>query len=94
VKRIDQNHKSIVKGLRAVGATVQSLAALGKGVPDIACGFRSLNYFFEIKNPAMPPSKRRLTEDEKEWHDSWRGQVCVIESLDEALRAIGASLEP
>jgi hypothetical protein len=90
-KRIDDNHKSIVDGLRAVGATVQSLAALGKGAPDILCGFRNQNWTFEIKNPLMPPSKRKLTEAEEDWHDQWKGQVSVIETLDEALIAIGAA---
>jgi hypothetical protein len=90
-KRIDQNHRAIVDGLRAVGATVQSLAPLGKGAPDIACGWRSQNYFFEIKNPNQPKSKRQLTIAEEVWHSQWKGQVCVIESLEDALRTIGAT---
>jgi hypothetical protein len=92
-KRIDANHGDIVRGLRAVGATVQSLAALGKGAPDIACGHRGQNYLFEIKNPAQPPSKRRLTIAEEVWHSQWKGQVSVIESLDDALKTIGATSE-
>jgi len=91
VKRVDDNQKSIVQGLRKVGATILSTAALGKGAPDIACGFRNQNYFFEIKNPAQPKSKRRLTEAEAEWHRVWAGQKAVIETLDEALKTIGAS---
>jgi hypothetical protein len=94
IKRIDDNHKSIVNGLRAVGATVQSLAALGKGAPDIAVGRHGVNYFFEIKNPNMPPSKQRLTDAEQEWHYGWRGQVCVVSTLEHALQIIGASPSP
>lgn len=90
-KRIDLNHQDIVEGLRRVGATVQSLAPLGKGAPDILVGFRRMNYALEIKNPLMPPSKQRLTVAEEEWHESWQGQVVVIKTLDEALKAIGAS---
>jgi len=90
-KRVDNNHGSIIDGLRAVGATVQSLAALGKGAPDIVCGFRSQNFLFEIKNGSQPPSKRRLTVAEEVWHQQWKGQVSVIESLDDALRTIGAT---
>jgi len=89
-KKVDANHKAIVKGLRDAGATVQSLAALGKGAPDVLVGFRRLNYTLEIKNPLMPPSKRKLTEAEEEWHDEWRGQVTVVETLEQALSAIGA----
>jgi len=90
-KRVDDNHKRIVEGLRAVGATVQSMAALGKGAPDIAVGYRKVNTFLEIKNPLMPPSKRKLTAAEEEWHDEWKGQVAVVETLDEALLTIGAT---
>lgn len=90
-KRVDANHVAIVKGLRNIGATVQSLADLGKGAPDIAVGWRGVNTFLEIKNPLMPPSKQRLTEAEEEWHCEWRGQVAIVTSLDEALRAIGAA---
>lgn len=89
-KRIDLNHKSIVEGLRDIGASVLSLAPLGKGAPDIAVGYRGSNTFMEIKNPLMPPSKRRLTDAELEWHAAWNGQVTVITSLEDALRVIGA----
>ena len=87
-KRIDLNQKSIVDGLRACGVSVQSLAALGKGVPDILCGHRGRNLVFEVKNPLQPPSKRKLTFAEEEWHDSWRGQVAVIETLEDALKIL------
>lgn len=90
-KRIDQNHRSIVEGLRAAGATVLSLAPLGNGAPDLLCGFRNLNFAFEVKNPNMPPSKRKLTVAEEVWHQSWKGQVTVIESLDDALKTMGAT---
>jgi hypothetical protein len=89
VKRVDQNHGDIVQGLRAIGASVQSLASLGKGAPDIAVGFRNQNYFFEIKNGEMPPSKRRLTTAEEVWHETWRGQISVIHTLEDALEMIG-----
>lgn len=90
-KRVDDNHKSIVDGLRAIGYTVESLAPLGKGRPDILCGKGNRNWLFEIKNPLMPPSKQRLTEAEEEWHDTWRGQVSVIRSLDDALAVMANS---
>lgn len=90
MKRIDSNHRLIVRALRDVGVTVLSLADLGKGAPDIACGWRGLNYFFEIKDGSLPPSRRKLTPDEEQFHATWRGQVAVIESVDEALKAIGA----
>lgn len=87
-KRVDDNHRTIVDGLRGLGATVQSLASIGKGAPDILCGHRGRNFLFEIKNPGMPPSKRRLTIAEEVWHQQWRGSVYVIENLSEAIEVL------
>ena len=90
MKRVDGNHASIVKGLRAVGATVRSTAMVGQGFPDILCAYRGVNYLFEIKDGAKSPSKRQLTAAEEVFHETWRGQVAIVTSLDEALAAIGA----
>lgn len=89
-KRIDNNHVEIVKGLRAVGATARSTAAVGDGFPDVVAGYRGVNYLFEIKDGSKPPSKRALTPDEQKFHAEWRGAATVITSLDDALKAIGA----
>lgn len=88
MKKVDQNHSEIVKGLRAVGASVRSTAAIGKGFPDIAVGYRNRNFFFEIKDGEKFPSQRKLTVAEEEFFESWRGQVNVIHSLDDALKLI------
>lgn len=90
-KRVDQNHSAIVKGLRAVGASVQSIAAVGKGCPDLLVGFRGLNVVLEVKDGDRSPSRRKLTDDEGKWHEAWRGQVSTVYSLDDALQAIGAT---
>jgi hypothetical protein len=87
-KRIDANQPLLVKSLRDLGASVQSLADLGKGVPDLLIGFQGRNYLFEVKDWKQPPSKRRLTPDEKTWHELWRGNVYVIETLTDALKII------
>lgn len=88
MKKVDANHKSIVEGLRAIGATVRSTAAIGKGFPDIAVGYRNQNWLFEIKNPDLYPSQRHLTTAEAEFFENWRGQVSIIETLDDALKLI------
>lgn len=87
--RIDANQPAIVQGLRKAGCTVQSLAAIGKGCPDIIVGLRGVNYLMEIKDGDKVPSQRKLTPDEKEWIEKWRGQVAVVNSLEEALKIIG-----
>ena len=90
--KVDANHSDIVTALRAVGASVQSLASVGKGVPDLLVGFRDATYLLEVKDGAKVPSKRRLTPDEAEWISAWRGDyVRVVNSVDEALVAIGAA---
>lgn len=94
--RTDNNHQDIVQELRALGFTVQSLAKVGDGCPDIAVGMLCirrglLNYLFEIKRADGPPSKRRLTIPEKLWHQNWRGQVDVIRSTDDALSIMKGS---
>lgn len=90
-KRVDENHSEIVKGLRDIGATVRSTAAIGQGFPDIAVGYRGNNYFFEIKDGTKFPSQRKLTTAEEVFHETWRGQVAIIHSLDDALAAIGSN---
>lgn len=88
--RIDANQPEIVKALRAVGACVQSLAAVGDGVPDLLVGMRGETFLIEIKDGQRPPSERQLTADQIEWHAGWRGGRCVVVgSVTEALAAIG-----
>lgn len=84
--RVDGNHKEIVDGLRALpGVSVASTAALGGGFPDIAVGYAGNTYLFEIKDPAKPPSARRLTPDEEAWIAAWKGQVGVVMSVREVM---------
>jgi len=82
---LDANQREIVAALRKAGASVTSTAAVGNGYPDISVGIRKVNALFEIKDGSKPPSKRKLTPDEKAWHDAWRGSVYIVESVDQAL---------
>ncbi len=88
--RTDANQNEIVQALRDVGASVAITSAMGKGFPDIVAGYRGINYLIEIKDGSKSPSKRRLTPDEQEFHDLWRGAAIVVNDVDEALKAIGA----
>lgn len=82
-----------MEGLRAVGAEVQSLADVGRGCVDLAVAFRGRWYMAEVKDGSLPPSKRALTEAEIEWHKKFgfKAPVHIWNSLEEALKAIGAS---
>jgi hypothetical protein len=92
MKRTDNNHADIVKGLRAVGAVVQSIAGVGKGTPDLLIAFRGRWYVAEVKDGKKPRSQRKLTPAEQDWHEQFGRQAIVhtVNSLDEALEAIGA----
>ena len=90
-KRVDDNHKAIVSGLRAAGAFVQSIADVGRGCPDALISFRGSWYVAEIKDGSKSASRRRLTEAEAIWHERATAPVHIWTSLDEALRSIGAA---
>lgn len=93
--RPDNNQKGIAEGLRAVGATVQFLTAVGKGCPDLIVGFKNRNFLFEIKNPkAMrgKPSTLRPNDLQEKWHAAWRGQVAVVTTLQQALDVLNPPL--
>lgn len=89
-KKIDSNHGEIVRGLRSIGARVQSLAAVGKGCPDLLVAFQGRWYVAEVKNGENIPSKQRLSVAEQEWHEQFSIQapVHVWSSLDEALAVV------
>ncbi len=90
---IDANQPAIVKGLRARGVSVSSLAAVGGGVPDLLCGFHGRNVLLEIKDPTALRGKAqamRLTPDEQRWHDRWSGQVAIVTTLEGAWAVVTA----
>ena len=86
--KIDANQTEIVKALRKFGASVQSLASTGKGCPDLLVGFRGVNWLLEIKDGRKVRSARKLTEDQVVWHQTWRGKVYIVESVDQALNLL------
>lgn len=87
--RIDANHLEIVYALRAAGATVQSLAEIGGGCPDLLCGFRGKTALIEVKDSRQPPSKRQLTPDQLRWHREWNGgTLAVVCDVESALRVL------
>lgn len=89
--RVDDNQKDIVKALRQCGYSVLCSHTLGKGAPDIIVGARGRNFLFEIKDNKKKPSQKKLTECEVDFHQSWSGQVSVIETIEDALIIINRS---
>jgi len=85
---LDANQPSIVEALRQAGASVTSLASVGNGCPDLLIGIRKVTTVFEVKDGAKPPSKRKLTEAEQDWHNAYRGSVYIVESVEQALAVL------
>ena len=88
IARTDQNQQEIVNALRKVGCSVGITSTLGNGYPDLDIGFRNRNLKLEVKDGSKPPSERQLTPDQQKWHNEWRGQVAVVESIEQALKVI------
>ena len=88
--RTDRNQKSIVSGLRALGADVLILAGVGHGCPDLLVKFRSKLYLLEVKDGSKPPSARTLTEQERLFHLVWAECTSIVYDIESAYRAIGA----
>lgn len=96
---VDANQAQIVADLRAMGCSVQPLHGVGGGCPDLLVGYRGpigtppsaafgINVLIEVKDGAKPPSARRLTFDQLDWHGRWRGQVAVATSAEDAMQIV------
>ncbi len=87
IARVDGNQKKVVTNLKRLGVTVLHVHQL-KNCFDILVGWKGKNFAFELKDPAQPPSKRKLTEGEQEFFDTWKGQVNKVETVEEILKII------
>ena len=86
--KVDDNQAEIVQALEAIGCTIESLAAVGKGCPDLLVGYRRENFLLEVKDGKKVPSKRKLRPNQQDWHDAWRGQVTKVETPEEAIAVV------
>ncbi len=78
-----------MRTLRDCGCSVLVMSSLGHGAPDLLVGLRGQNYALEVKDGSLSPSRRQLTPYERRWHNSWRGQVVVVDTVAQALAAVG-----
>ena len=81
--RVDRNHRAIVEALRDAGASVTSLAGVGKGCPDCVVGIppgpdSGETHLVEIKDGAKSVSRRSLTPDQVGFIGQWKGSAVVI----------------
>jgi Holliday junction resolvase len=90
--KIDANQTEIVKALRQAGCSVQSLAGVGNGCPDLLVARNGLMWLMEVKDGSKCPSARKLTDDEIAWRQRWNATVHVVEGVEDALAMV--SLRP
>lgn len=76
-KSVDLNQASIVDALRKCGCSV---VIVGEPV-DLLVGHSARNFLLEVKRPGEKPR----TQKQKDFLKDWRGQVRVVESVEEAL---------
>ena len=81
--KVDANQKAIVAALRKIGASVLHLHTVGKGCPDLLVGYRGRNVLLEVKMPDEEPNALQV-----EFIKGWRGEVHVVHSPLEAVRAL------
>lgn len=86
--KVDENQPEIVDAARRMGCTVQPLHTVGQGCPDLLVGISGTNDLWEVKDGAKVPSAQKLTIDQIQWHDEWRGNVQVINSVEKAVARI------
>ena len=90
--KVDANHTAVVSALRAAGCLVESLAGVGKGVPDLLVAYESHDgecrfAMFEVKDGQKPKSAQKLTPHQVDWHKKYdRWPVCLVDSPETALR--------
>ena len=90
--KVDSNHAEVVEALRSAGASVQSLATIGNGCPDLLVGYKGMWLLFEVKDGTRSPSRRKLTPDQEEWIKASRGgPVWLVTSIPDALYALEQS---
>lgn len=87
--KIDRNQPEIVAALRKAGASVQSLAGVGVGCPDLLVGFANRTALIEIKDGTKVKSAQKLTECQVGWHANWRGgTLATVDGVDAALTVL------
>jgi hypothetical protein len=91
--KTDGNQTRLVKFLNDLGALVADTSGLGEGFPDLVVGWRGDVYLVEVKNDAMPPSKRGLTDAEQNFHARWKhivpARLWIVKDEDEVLAMLG-----
>ena len=92
-RRKDENQSPIVGALRQIGVYVHDASASGGGLTDLICVYRGRVVLIEIKDGSKPPSRRKLTPAQVDFHEGCRTHgyvIPIVETVDQALALFGA----
>ena len=81
--RVDSNHTEIVAAFRKLGASVLSLANLGRGVPDLLIAWCGVTMLVEVK-----AQKGKETEDQLRFFEGWQGQIFIVRDTEGVLTVV------
>ena len=82
--KVDANQPEIVAAFRKLGCSVLIISQL-KNCCDVFISKGGVTVAVEIKDGTLPPSKRKLTEGEERFSREWKGDYCVVESIQDAV---------
>jgi hypothetical protein len=83
--KADRNQPEIVSALRGIGAKVIATHTIGQGFPDLVVSYGGRTMLLEIKDGTKPPSARKLTPAQEEFHAAWTGEIHVVDSIEQAI---------
>ncbi len=84
--RTDANQKAIIKALEDIGCTVYPMAR----PVDLLVGYQAKNLLLEVKNK---DGLDTLTDFQRKWIPSWKGQVRIVHGADEAIEVVTESYQ-
>jgi hypothetical protein len=100
-KRTDGNQTKIVNQLRQLGFSVAITSMVGNGFPDLVVSNAAYDkptgkywktILVELKDPNQSPSARKLSPDEKKFHEHWKGYIVIATQLSDITNYFGMNL--
>jgi hypothetical protein len=96
--RTDGTHEAVMHAFRRLGCVVVSSHQMSHGFPDLIVSQRmrtgdggGTTYLVEVKDGSKSPSRRKLTEDQEQFHASWLGRIFTVTSVDDVAAVIRAA---
>lgn len=88
IKREDINQKAIANTFKLAGLSALNLSNVGGGCPDLLIaakvGEKSITVLIEIKNPSSRSYQKKLTAEQQEFYNDWKGKIFIVRTTKEA----------